>query len=248
MLEGKVALITGGASGIGRAACLKFAAYGAQVVVADLEGAGAEETARLIVSAGGTALAIRADISEEAQVEEMVAFTLRRLDRLDCAFNNAGIGLPPMSAADLTQADWRKAIDVDLIGAWLCMKYELRHMAEVGCGAIVNTASLAGLGATPGRSPYAAAKAGLINLTKTVAIEYAQKGIRVNAICPGVIMTEPARKWAAAGIDFVKDLQVPMARAGEPEEIAEIAAWLASPLSSYITGQAICADGGISAR
>ncbi|WP_404478813.1 SDR family NAD(P)-dependent oxidoreductase [Novosphingobium sp. BL-52-GroH] len=248
MLEGKVALITGGASGIGRAASLKFAEYGAVVMVADIDLEGAGETCGLIRAKGCVAEAVRADVAVEADVAAMAAATVSRFGRIDTAFVNAGIGLPPALAADLEESAWRRALDVDLIGVWLCIKHVVPPMIAAGGGTIVNTASRAGMAATPGRSAYAAAKAGVISLTQTVAVEYADKNIRVNAVCPGVVLTDPVRKWAASGVDFVRDLGVPMARGGEPEEIAEAAAWLASSRSSYITGQAIVVDGGLHAK
>ena len=244
MLAGKAALITGGGGGIGSAAALVFARHGARVVVADLDLTAAEAAAEAVRRAGGEATAIAADLTIEAEVARMVDQAVAAYGRLDCAFNNAGVANPPTPVQELTLEHWRPALNVDLLGVWLCVKYELAAMTRTGGGVIVNNASNAGLAAVPTLAPYGAAKAGVINFTKTVAVECAGLGIRANAICPGVIETAPIRAMKAQGIDYAAQLNIPLKRAGQPEEVGELAAWLASPWSSFVTGQAISIDGG----
>lgn len=247
MLEDMGALVTGGGSGIGRAAALLFARYGARVVVADINGDAAQAAADEIAAAGGTAFATSADTSDPDQVEAMVATAVDKLGALDCAFNNVGVAHPMALIADLPLETWQRTLDITVNSTLLSMQAELRHMAPRGRGTIVNTASNSGKHGTPMLGGYGAAKAAVINLTKTVAVEYAGQGIRANAICPGVIDTPPIAALAAGGVDFSKIINAPMGRIGTPEEVAELAAWLCSTRSSYITGQAISIDGGQSA-
>ena len=243
--SGNVALVTGAGSGIGRASAQKFAHEGARVVVADVNEEGGEETVRLVREAGGEAIFVRTDVSQAREVEALVQAAVERYGRLDCAHNNAGISLMLCPIADLDNADFERVIDVNLKGVWLCMKYEIQQMLKQGKGAIVNTASAAGLIGLPGISAYVASKHGIVGITKAVALEYAQQGIRVNAVCPGLIdtpMLGPAREMPAI-IEQLLQAQ-PIGRMGTPEEIANAAAWLCSDVASFITGVPMPVDGG----
>jgi NAD(P)-dependent dehydrogenase (short-subunit alcohol dehydrogenase family) len=251
LLDGKAALITGAGGGIGRATALAFAREGARVAAADLAAEAAQETVALINAKGGQALALSGEVASDAGVKAMVAAAVAAFGRLDCAFNNAGIAGWQVEAAGQKTADWSEAafdrmIAVNLKGVWLCMKHEIVQMLAQGGGAIVNTASIAGLAGLPTSSAYVAAKHGVVGLTRTAAIEYAEAGIRVNAVCPGFIRTPmtapmtPQRSEAAMA-------QTPARRKGEPEEIAEMVVWLASERASYVTGAAYNVDGGFMA-
>ena len=248
MLEGKTALITGGARGIGRAAALLFAREGARVAVADLSAEGAGETVALINAGDGQAISIEADVTKPDQVAAMVAKTVAAFGRLDCAFNNAGIAGYQVDAAGKKTAEWSeeafdRMIAVNLKGVWLCMRSELEQMTEQGGGTIVNTASIAGLVGLPTSSAYVAAKHGVVGLTKTAAIEYAEAGIRVNAVCPGYIETEMTRDaMLRRGAQIMA--MVPFRRMGKAEEIAETVCWLSSDRSSFVSGAAYNVDGG----
>jgi NAD(P)-dependent dehydrogenase (short-subunit alcohol dehydrogenase family) len=244
---GKAVLITGGAYGIGRAAALGFARKGAKVVVADLDVKNGEETVRRIKEAGGEAVFVKANVSQEADVESMVKKTVETYGRLDCAFNNAGIHKVFVSTIDFTQADWNEIIDVNLKSVWLCMKYEIPQMLKQGKGAIVNTSSAAGLIAAPSNPAYPASKHGVVGLTKSTAIEFARRGIRVNCVCPGPTRTGMHDSLVAVSPEIVEmmNTKVPMGRIGEPEEVAAAALWLCSDEASYITGHALPVDGGL---
>lgn len=249
-LEGKIALVTGAGSGIGRAAALAFARAGATVVVADVVADGGKETVRLIEQAGGECLFVEGDVSNAADVQTIVQTAVDRYGRLDCAFNNAGIEGAQAPTAECTEDNWDRVIKINLKGAWLCMKYEIPVMLAQGGGAIVNAASVAGLVGFPNIPAYNASKGGVIQLTKTAALEYATAGIRVNAVCPGVIRTPMVDRFVGgspeAEAQFVA--MEPVGRMGRPEEIAAAAVWLCSDAASFVTGHAMVVDGGLVAR
>jgi NAD(P)-dependent dehydrogenase (short-subunit alcohol dehydrogenase family) len=247
MLADKVAIVTAAGSGIGEAAAIVFAREGAKVVVADVDPKGGEATVSQIRQSGGDAIFVQVDVSREEEVVRMVDTTLKTYGHLDCAFNNAGVGNKPTITTELTEADWHRVLNICLIGTWLCIKHQIPHMLKNG-GAIVNTSSNAGLRGLEGMGPYVAAKAGVLGLTRTAALEYASQGIRVNAICPGLINSPHIRAAGGRdGVDWSKRVKLPMGRPGEPAEVAELAAWLCSPLASYLNGQSISVDGGSSA-
>ncbi len=245
-LDGRVALVTGGSSGIGRATALCFAAEGAKVVVADVDAKGGEETAVMINDKGGDAVFTGADVSQASQVEAMVNKAVEAYGRLDCAYNNAGIDGGMGLVHEYPEDDWDVQIGVNLKGVWLCMKYEIAQMLRQGSGAIVNTSSIRGLVAGPGRSCYSACKHGVIGLTKTAAIEYAKDGIRVNAVCPGVTITPMTQPYFESGeMSAGREIEKhPIGRPGVPEEIAESVVWLCSDDASFVTGHAMSVDGG----
>jgi NAD(P)-dependent dehydrogenase (short-subunit alcohol dehydrogenase family) len=249
-VDGKVALVTGGGSGIGRATALAFAREGAKVVVADVVVAGGEETVRLIKAAGGEATFVKADVAKAAEVEALVKKTVETYGKLDCAFNNAGIEGEIAQTTDCTEENWNRVVDIDLKGVWLCMKYEIPYMLKQGSGAIVNTASVAGLVGFQGLPAYVAAKHGVNGLTKTAALEYAKSGIRVNAVCPGVIQTPMVERAFRANPQFGEAAAAlePVGRLGKPEEIAEAVVWLCSDAASFVTGLPMAVDGGLVAQ
>jgi NAD(P)-dependent dehydrogenase (short-subunit alcohol dehydrogenase family) len=246
--EGKVALVTGGASGIGRATALAFAREGAKVVIADVNVGGSQETLQLIRERRGEALFIRADVTQAVEVEALIDEVARNCGRLDCAFNNAGTVGKPSSTTECTEENWNWTIDVNLKGVFLCLKYEIPFMLKQGHGAIVNTASIAGIAGIRNNAAYVAAKHGVVGLTKAAALEYAQSGIRVNAVCPGFVRTPILElDGTPEGESRYARLQ-PMGRLGQPEEVAETVVWLCSDAASYITGHAMSVDGGMAAR
>lgn len=246
-LGGKVALVTGGSSGIGRASVLAFAREGAKVVVADVNVEGGKETVRLVKEADGEAIFVKADVSQAVEVEAMVDKAVETYGRLDCAFNNAGIeGALYVSAADYDEVMWDHVLGINLKGMWLSMKYEIPQMLEQGGGAIVNMASLAGLVGSSVNVAYVASKHGVVGLTKAAAIEYAQKNIRINAVCPGVIRTRMGESLFLGNSDIesrVVGLH-PVGRLGNPEEVAEAVLWLVSDAASFVVGAALSVDGG----
>jgi NAD(P)-dependent dehydrogenase (short-subunit alcohol dehydrogenase family) len=245
-LDGRVALITGAASGIGRASALLFAEAGARVAAADIDLPGARETARLVEQAGGEAMAVEVDVADAAAVAAMVAATVERFEQLDIAHNNAGIMGAGAEIADMDDAVWQRGIDVMLTGVFLCMKHELPHMVERGRGAIVNTSSGAGLIGFPGQANYVAAKHGVIGLTRSAALEYIGRGVRINAICPGTARSRMVDEWMDGSAEAEAEVAAlhPIGRIAEPEEIARAAVWLASDASSFVVGAALPVDGG----
>ena len=244
--EGKVALVTGAASGIGRASALAFARAGAKTVVADVLVEGGEETVRMIKAAGGDALFVRTDVSKAAEVEPLIQQVVATYGRLDYAHNNAGIEGTVAPTADCTEENWDRTIAINLKGIWLCMKYEILQMLTHGGGAIVNTASVAGLVGTSGAPAYCASKGGVVQLTRAAALEYAKASIRVNAVCPGVIRTPMVERLMAdapeAEAGFIA--MEPIGRLGTPDEIAEAVVWLCSDAASFVIGNAMPVDGG----
>jgi NAD(P)-dependent dehydrogenase (short-subunit alcohol dehydrogenase family) len=248
MLAGKSALITGGGSGIGRATALAFAREGARVAVADLSAQNAAATVEQINAAGGQAISIALDVTEEAKVSAMVETTVAAFGRLDCAFNNAGIAPYQVNAAGLKTAEWQEAafdrlIAVNVKSVWLSMKHEILQMLKQGGGAIVNTASVAGLVGLYNSSAYVASKHAVVGLTKSAALEYAENDIRVNAVCPGYITTPMTEETVRRRGDELM-AKVPVRRMGNPEEIAEMVVWLCSDRASFVTGAAYNVDGG----
>jgi NAD(P)-dependent dehydrogenase (short-subunit alcohol dehydrogenase family) len=245
--EGKVALVTGGAGGIGRVTALAFAQAGAAVVVADRDAAAADLVAKEITSSGGRAAAVQVDVTRNEDVKRMVAFTAERFGRLDAAFNNAGIELEAQPTHECEEDTFDRVIGVNLKGVWLCMKHEITQMLAQGGGAIVNTASVAGLVGAPMMPAYCGSKHGVIGLTKAAAAEYGRHKIRVNAVCPGVINTpmmerafaaDPRRQPRMERLHLLK-------RVGQPEEIAEAVLFLCSDAASFVTGHPMAVDGGM---
>ena len=248
LLDGKTALVTGGGNGIGRATALAMAREGARVAVADYEADAAQATVALINQAGGQAISLSGDVTDSSKVEAMVRAVVSGFGRLDCAFNNAGIAPHQVDARGQYTADWSEAsfdrmIEVNLKSVWLSLKYEIPAMQANGGGAIVNTASIAGLIGLKNATAYVAAKHGVVGLTKTAAMEYADAGIRVNAVCPGFIRTRMTAKTLEEREDAIAG-RAPMNRVGTPEEIAEMVVWLCSARSSFVTGMAYAVDGG----
>ena len=243
----KVVLVTGGSYGIGRAAAIGFARKGAKVSIADLDVERGQETLRSIKEAGGEAIFVKTDVSSEEDVKALVEKTVRTYGKLDCAFNNAGIHKQFVSTIDFSAEDWEEMINVNLKSVWLCMKYEIPQMLKQGKGSIVNTSSAAGLVGAPSNPAYPASKHGVVGITKSTALEFARKGIRVNCVCPGPTRTGMNEALAATSPEIVKamDQKVPMGRIGEPEEVAAAAIFLCSDEASYITGHALPVDGGI---
>jgi len=251
MLINKTALVTGAGSGIGRAAALVLAREGAKVLVADVAVEGGNETVKLIKDAGGDAIFSRCDVAQAADAEALVATAVKHFGRLDCAYNNAGISGKIARTADETEEGFDRIMAVNLRGVWLCMKYEILQMVkqERG-GAIVNTASAAGLVGSHGMAAYTASKHGVVGLTKSAALEYARHNIRVNAVSPGVIDT-PMVGGIVGSHPRLKDILVstePVARMGQPREIAEAVAWMLSDYASFVTGCAMPVDGAMTAR
>ena len=242
----KVVLITGGTSGIGRATAVAFAAEGARVVVAGRRDAEGAETVALIEQAGGQARFVRADVGQEANVAALVAATVAAFGRLDYAFNNAGVLLESAPITEVSLDVLERTLAINVRGVALCLKHQIPAMLRAGGGAIVNTASFLGLRSMPNSAIYNASKFAVIGLTKSAALEFATQGVRVNAVCPGVIETpmNESHRQAQSGRDFLNKLQ-PMARTGQPEEIAAAVLYLCSPRAGFVTGTTLSVDGGI---
>jgi NAD(P)-dependent dehydrogenase (short-subunit alcohol dehydrogenase family) len=245
----KVVLITGAGNGIGRATALAFAQHGASVVVADINRDDGEETALMITQAGGVATFMLCDVTKDQDVQAMVNGTLETYGKLDIAFNNAGIEIEQSKLADGEEATYDKIMDVNVKGVWRCMKYQIPALLQQSTSAIVNTASIAGLGAAPKMSIYSASKHAVIGLTKSAAVEYGKKGLRVNAICPAVIDTEMFRRATQNDPQkeqYVRNLH-PVGRIGQAEEVAAAVLYLCSDLAGFTTGIALPIDGGATA-
>ncbi len=248
-LDNKVALVTGAARGLGRAMALKFAKEGAKVVVVDINREGGEETVKLIKTDGGDATFTAANVSSSSDVQAMVQAAVNAYGGLDCAVNNAAIDVGPHPVAEIPEEEWNKSIAVNLTGVFLCMKYEISAMLKRGSGAIVNIGSGPGNWGVPGISWYIAAKNGMIGLTKSAALEYGARGIRINMVGPGIMWTPLLREAAQKSPQHIQAMNsmVPIGRLAEPEEVAEAAVWLCTPAASYIVGHTLVVDGGATA-
>jgi NAD(P)-dependent dehydrogenase (short-subunit alcohol dehydrogenase family) len=243
---GKVALVTGAASGIGRATALAFARHGAKVVVSDVDDAAGEETVALVRAQNTDALFVHADVSRRSAVEALITTAAQMYGRIDFAFNNAGVSGARAMMADYSEESWDRVIGINLKGVWLCMKYELQQMLRQGGGVIVNTSSTAGQTGSRGVGAYVASKHGVIGLTKAAALEYARQNIRVNAILPGTIHTHLIDEFTRGNEQMLQEFAEgePIGRLGRPEEVANAVIWLCSAESSFVTGATLAVDGG----
>ena len=244
--EGKVALVTGGATGMGQATALAFGLKGAKVVIADISEDGGNKARDILRDNGIDAMFIKTNVSKALEVKALIKQTIEAYGRLDCAFNNAGIDQGQATIANLTEEEFDRVVGINFKGVWLCMKYEIPHMLKIGAGAIVNTSSVNGLIGSRFRASYAASKHAVIGLTKSAALDYATSNIRINAICPGLIDTPMAQRFFKGDAQKMNQMVsgFPMGRAGSPNEIAQVVTWLCSDESSFITGHALTVDGG----
>ena len=243
---GRVAFITGGASGLGRAAAEQLSAQGALVALADVQRDDAESLVRTLAERGGQAIAVACDVRDDRAVEAAVSSTVARFGRLDIAINAAGIGGPEVRTAEYEPDEWERVIDVNLNGVWRCMRHEIPAMLAVGGGAIVNIASVAGLIGFPKHPAYAASKHGVVGLTKTAALEYGRKGLRINALCPGFTLTPMVQQMIDAGLPQAElAARVPLGRLGTADEVAAAALFLCSSAGAFMSGHAMAIDGGI---
>ncbi len=249
-LKDKVAFVTGGASGIGRETALLMAAHGAKVVIGDRDAINGPRVVAEIEADGGEAIFCAVDVAEGDQVQTAVQSIVATYGRIDCAFNNAGIEGEFCPTADYSEADFQRVLAINVTGVFLCMKYEIREMLRTGGGTIVNTASITGLIGWRGAPAYSASKHAVVGLTKTAALEYARQGIRVNAVCPGVISTPMGERVASENPKSREKLTAmhPMHRLGTPSEVAKAVLWLCSDASSFTTGHTLTIDGGLVVR
>ncbi|MET3574388.1 SDR family NAD(P)-dependent oxidoreductase [Bhargavaea ullalensis] len=250
LMQDKVGIVTAGGSGIGRESAKAFAAEGAKVVVSDISEEAGHETVRLIRESGGDAIFVLCDVSDENQIAALVEETVSHYGRLDWAHNNAGIGAPSKPIAETETADWDRCIRITQTSLYLSLKHQIPAMLKSGGGAIVNTASTSGLLGSENLATYSAAKWAVNGLTKSVALEYAKQGIRVNSICPGMTLTPAVEAWAKEVPEQAKYVEndIPLGRMGRPEEQAQAAVWLCSDRASYITGVNLAVDGGQTAK
>ena len=249
-MDGKVVIITGASSGIGRASAFAFARRNAKVIIADVNVASGQHTVEQIKAQGGEASFVKTDVSKRADVEGLVKQTVEIYGRLDAAFNNAGIEGELAPTAECTDENWDRTLAINLKGLWLCMKYELIEMLKNKNGAIVNCSSVAGLVGFRNLPAYCASKGGIVQLTRTAALEYADSGIRINAVCPGVIKTSMIDRVTDNDPTVEEEFVAlePVARMGKPEEVAEAAVWLCSDQASFVTGHPMVVDGGFTAQ